>query len=139
MRKLFELVALGSLVIGLAGCSSSLPSATGNLSVVYSQSGELSQSSDQTNRKSIGEISINDPGSGVWDEPNGVTVGRVKKGSYLVYSVKDNWYQIGISNTHLVYNSKDDQYQIGTNDLLVWVPSSVGTLKASYTKEPMSE
>lgn len=118
-KKVFSAVAvLLVAAAGLtAGCSTTEEQAdtpAGNL-----QSRDVStQSSDDV--ISIGTVQVQEPGSGLWDKPDGVTIGRVEPGEYPVYGAQDGWFQVKVAAT-------EPQSQEGDNvasPAYAWVPGS---------------
>lgn len=42
----------------------------------------------------VADAAVGHPGTGVWDSPDGVTVGRLPEGTYAVYGADTEWLQI---------------------------------------------
>lgn len=82
----------------LGGCAEPLDEA-------QSTAGDLSpveaQTVPQSGLVSIGEATAQAPGSGVWDEPDGVTIGRISEGTYPVYASENGWLRIALVNENL--------------------------------------
>ena len=109
-----RLVTAGSAVAALlvmSACSHSPVEAepVGDLSAIEVQSG--SQSSGEAPFVAIGQARVLDPGTGVWDEPDGVTIGRLPAASFPAYATAGEWVQISYVNADW-------------EPTLVWVPLS---------------
>lgn len=82
---------IASLVVG--GCAQSDDVAqpvAGDLSLIEAQSGA------RYDYVIVGEVVVEAPGSGVWDEPDGVAIGRIQEGNYPVYASDDGWLQVAL-------------------------------------------
>lgn len=96
-----KILFTGALLIAAllaGGCTKSEEAAQptkGDLSLIQAQSGP------QSGYVTIGEAVVEDPGSGVWDRPDGVTIGRVPPGTYPVYASDDGWLQVAIVEENL--------------------------------------
>lgn len=91
-RKTLMFTSAVVVLFAASACStgSTAAEATGDLSTIQAQSQGLPA------LREIGRIHVQEPGTGVWDYPEGVTVGRLADGTYPVYETRDGWLEVAI-------------------------------------------
>lgn len=98
MRKIKVLIVPLLSLLLLSGCSSPVEEVAGNLEEVSLSEEELI---DQ--RLVIGVANVKEPGSGLFDEPDGVTIGRIPPGDYSVVKMESNWALIYLPTDDSTY------------------------------------
>ena len=124
-------VGLAAAAFQAAGCSASdeAKPVAGDLSLI------TAQSAPQDGLTAIGTAAVSDPGAGVWDEPDGVTIGRITPGNYPVYGSRDGWLQIALTNDDTARNSTDEDNNTDSGAAFGWVPATEVKLSVNGATE----
>ena len=124
-------VGLAAVAFLAAGCSASdeAKPVAGDLSLI------TAQSAPQDGLTAIGTAAVSDPGAGVWDEPDGVTIGRITPGNYPVYASRDGWLQIALTRSSTDDNEHDENTDTDLGAAFGWIPATEVKLSVNGATE----
>lgn len=92
LKKVLLTIAAGSMgILALGGCADpETPTGEGNLAPMSAE--------PQSGATVIGAVIVNDPVA-IFDEPGGVTIGRLEPGEYAFQGTEGDWVRVGFVGT----------------------------------------